>query len=164
MGAETIAIDPVEDKLITAKRLGADHTLNPDIRDVYREVRDITEGLGADVALEAAGLRRTYQDAIRVVRKQGRVVAMGLVTERDVPLDLGSESGITIREVSVVGTVGHGLWPDSWADFRVVMKLVKSGRIDVRPLVTHRFSLGEWKDAFDLPADRRIKVIFNRFT
>jgi threonine dehydrogenase-like Zn-dependent dehydrogenase len=65
--------------------------------------------------------------------------------------------------VSVVGTVGHGLWPDAWADFRVVMKLIKSGRLDVLPLVTHRLPLSEWKRAFELPPEERIKVIFNRF-
>jgi (R,R)-butanediol dehydrogenase / meso-butanediol dehydrogenase / diacetyl reductase len=162
-GAETIVVDPVEKKRQMAKKLGADHALDPNEVDLEREVRDLTGGLGADIALEAAGLPRTYQDAIRVVRKQGRVVAMGIVTVPAVPLDLGSGRGVTINEVSVVGTVGHGLWPDAWADFRVVMKLIRSGRIEVLPLVTHRLPLTEWKEAFELPAEERIKVIFNRF-
>ena len=162
-GAETIAVDLVRGKLETAKRLGADHTLNPAEVDLEREVRDLTGGLGADVALEAAGLAVTYREAVRVVRKQGKVVAMGLVTEPTVPLDLGSGTGVTIKEVSVVGTVGHGLWPDAWADFRVAMKLIKSGRIETPPLITHRLPLTEWREAFSIPPEERIKVLFNRF-
>src|SRR6185437_16954443 len=100
--------------------------VNPTETDVVKYVGEITEGLGADVALEAAGLAKTYQEAIRVVRKQGKVVAMGIVTVPSVPLDLGSPAGVTLKEVSIVGQNGHALWPDAWADFRVVMKLMKA--------------------------------------
>ena len=43
------------------------------------------------------------------------------------------------------------------------MKLIKSGRIEILPLITHRLPLSEWNQAFELPAEERIKVIFDRF-
>ena len=162
-GAEVVAVDPVARKLDVAKKLGADHTLNPTEDNVERYVKDISHGLGADVVLEAAGLPQTYQEAIRVVRKQGKIVAMGIVTVPSVPLDLGSGRGVTINEVSLIGQNGHALWSDSWADFRLVMKLMEKGKIKVDPIVTHHLPLSEWRSGFEMAPEDRIKVIFNRF-
>ncbi len=162
-GAEVVAVDPVAKKLEIAKMLGAEHAINPAERSVEKYVRELTYGLGADVVLEAAGQTKSYQEAIRIVRKQGKVVAMGLVTVPSVPLDLGSADGVTIKEVSIIGQNGHALWPDSWADFRIVMKLMKSGKIRVEPLISHHLPLGEWKRGFEMPPEERVKVIFNRF-
>jgi threonine dehydrogenase-like Zn-dependent dehydrogenase len=162
-GAEVVAVDPVGRKLAVAKSLGADHAIDPNETNVEKYVREISYGLGADVVLEAAGLPGTYQDAIRISRKGGKVVAMGIVTVPSVPLDLGTSRGVTINEVSIIGQNGHGLWPDSWADFRVVMKLMKSKKISIEGVVTHHLPLSDWKVALEMSPEDRIKVIFNKF-
>jgi len=163
-GAEVIAVDVADFKLGVAKKLGADIVLNGKKEDVVKYVLDYTDGFGVDVAIESVGgIPDLVRNALAITKKRGMVTVMGLGHKTDVPIDLSGTKGLILREITLRGTVGHSFWPDAPADFKVVMKLMKRGKIDVEPIVTHKFSLRNWEEAFDLPADKRVKVMFTEF-
>jgi propanol-preferring alcohol dehydrogenase len=81
MGARVIGVDIVEEKLDMATKLGADAVINAKEKDPIREVKSLTEGRGADVAFEVVGLPETILQAIDSVRKGGRIMSIGTLSE-----------------------------------------------------------------------------------
>ena len=157
---EVIATDVVDKKLELAKKLGADHGLNPNKVDVVDEVKNnLTEGFGADVVLEAVGQPKLIQDAILMVKKMGTVSVMG-IPEDDTPINFGRENGVLLKELNVNGTLGHTFWPTAESDFEVVMKFMKKGKIVAEPMITHRLGLRDWETGFNIPPDESVKVMF----
>jgi len=80
-GATAIAIDLDDDKLALAKQIGAQHVINSRIASPHERLQDITNGLGPDVIIEAAGTPATYQLAVEEVAHTGRVVYIGWLKE-----------------------------------------------------------------------------------
>ena len=154
-----IMIDVIDWKLKVAEELGADIALNAKEVDVKKYVFDETGNIGVDVVFEAVGKAATIRDALRIVRKRGTVVVTGLLNE-DVPIDFSSPLGITRREITVRGSICYSSWPDSKSDYDEVMGLIKQARLQVQPLVTHKFPLREWREAFNVSTDKCIKVMF----
>ncbi len=98
-----IAVDVKEERLETARRLGADHVVDARSGDAARTIAELTGGNGADVAVEASGVKGTAASAASAVRRGGRVVLLGLPTGPQ-SLDLAE---ITLREVTLATTVAH---------------------------------------------------------
>ncbi|MFH1454536.1 MAG: L-threonine 3-dehydrogenase [Armatimonadota bacterium] len=130
-----------------AKKMGADHLLFLDKCDVVKEVMDKTDGIGADVVLEMAGSQQAIEDGFKMVRKGGRFSAFGLPGE---PLKIDYSNGIVFKGVTVYGINGRLMY-DTW--FRV-RNLLKSKRLDISPVVTHKLPLSEFKKGFDLMTTR----------
>lgn len=139
-GASVIAVDLKEEKLQTAKALGAAATINPSrVERVDKEVRKLTGG-GADVGFEAIGNPNTIAAAFACVRNGGRMVMVGY-TNQDVPLNAGR---IMYREMEIVGSLGCRP-----VDYPPLIEMAAAGRIKVTELVSHRFPLEEINAAFD---------------
>ena len=132
-----IAVDLDADRLETAKELGADHTLKADAVDVPAEVKKLTGGRGADVALEVVGATRTIATAIDSVRKGGAVTLVGnLAPTVEMPLQ-----SIVTRELTVLGTCA------SSGEYPACIDLLTRGAIRVDPLITAKAPLeagAEW--------------------
>jgi len=125
-GAEKIlAVDIDEGKLQLARRLGADVVLNPTAVDVPVEVRRLTGG-GADVALECVGSTEPIKTAVACVRKGGSVVLVGNISPTiQLPLQ-----AVVTGEMTLLGTcASNGEYPRA-------IELLRSGAVDVRPLIT----------------------------
>lgn len=75
-------VDVLEGKLALARRLGADITLNPGQDDVIEAVKDLTNGLGADVVVEAAGTAESFNAASEIIKHNGKFVFYSWVTTR----------------------------------------------------------------------------------
>ena len=153
--AHIIAIDKAESRLQAAKQLGADVLVRPDDNPLDA-VRAVTDGLGADVVMEAVGIPATFELCTALVRPGGRVANIGVHGK---PATLHLED-LWIRDV----TITTGL-VDTYST-ATLLKMVGSGQLDTGQIVTHRFALDEIMNAYDVfarPAETgALKVVLSR--
>ena len=144
MGAGRVIIsDLVDERLQVALQLGAEEIVNARKEEPVEKVRQLTEGYGADVVIEAIGLPATWEQALRMVRKGGTVLEFGGCppgTEISVRTEL-----LHYGEVTLLGTF-HA----TPAHFKKALSLIASGAIRVKPLVTRKMKLDEIRDAFEV--------------
>ncbi len=154
--AHVIAIDLAASRLQAAKGFGADITIDSGREDAVEIVRSMTDGLGADVAVEAVGIPATFELAATLIRPGGHVANIGV---HGAPATLHLED-LWIRNVTITtGLVDTYSTP-------TLLSLVASAQIDSAKLVTHRFVLDEFDTAYDVfsrPADTgALKVLVSR--
>ncbi|MCW2544584.1 MAG: Threonine dehydrogenase and related Zn-dependent dehydrogenase [Frankiales bacterium] len=138
--AHIVAVDLVDARLEAAKQFGADVTVNSGREDVAAAVKGLTDGLGADVAIEAVGVPDTFELCTRLIRPGGHVANVGVHGK---PATLHLEE-LWIRNVTITtGLVDTSSTP-------TLLKLVRSGQLDTKPFITHRFELGQVMEAYDV--------------
>ena len=136
-----------------ARRMGADIVLDPNSTDIVDEVRRLTNGIGADVAIEALGLQATFENALRCVRAGGTLSSLGVYSGKlQVPYEAFAAG---LGDHTIVTT----LCPGGKERMERLMRMVASGRFDPTPLITHRFTLDEIVEAYDLFSNRRDGVL-----
>lgn len=141
--ATIVAVDIADSRLQAAMRFGADVTINSTKEDPLEVVRSLTEGLGADVAMEAVGVPATFELCTTLIRPGGHVANMGV---HGVPATLHLED-LWIRNA----TITTGL-VDAYST-NTLLKLIGHGHLDVTPMVTHRFALNDIMKAYDVFAN-----------
>jgi len=157
MGAEkVIIIDLVEERLKFAEKLGADESVNAGKADVVGKVRQMTNGYGADIVIEAIGLPATWEQALKLVRKGGTVLEFGGCppgTEISISTEL-----LHYGEITVLGT-----FHTTPLHFRKALNLIASRTIDVRPLITQKMKLENIREAFEILSTSKteIKIAIN---
>ncbi len=138
-----IAIDQADSRLEGARRFGADTTVNDSHEDAVALVMELTDGLGADVALEAVGVPATFELATQLIRPGGHVANIGVHGK---PAALHLET-LWTRDVTVTtGLVDTYSIPQ-------LLALITSGRLDPSLFATHRYTLDETMAAYDTFAD-----------
>ncbi|MGA3109492.1 MAG: L-threonine 3-dehydrogenase [Candidatus Bathyarchaeia archaeon] len=137
------AVDINEYRLKLASRMGASKTINSKERDAVAEIHADTEGRGAGVVLEMSGNETAIGNAFRAVRNGGTVILFGLPS-REVRLNVGDD--LIFKEAHVRGIVGREIFK-TWYKLEAILK---SGKVDLRPLITHRMSLNQLDDAMKL--------------
>ncbi|HKV24217.1 MAG TPA: NAD(P)-dependent alcohol dehydrogenase [Candidatus Acidoferrum sp.] len=143
--------DPV--RIAMAKRMGADIVLDHSKSDVVKEILQMTAGKGVDVAIEALGTQPTFESALRVIRAGGTLSSLGVYSGKlSVPLEPFAAG---LGDHKIVTT----LCPGGKERMRRLMELVRHGRLDLRPLITHTFSLDRITDAYKLFGGRKDGVI-----
>jgi alcohol dehydrogenase len=153
-GATTIiAVDSVPARLAAAKRLGATHTVDFQAVDVVEEIMRLTDGRGVDVAIEALGAQATFEAALRVLRPGGTLSSLG-VYSTDLSIPLGPFAA-GLADTTIVTT----LCPGGKERMRRLMSVIESGRIDLKPMVTHRFKLDDVVAAYELFGNQRDGVL-----
>jgi threonine dehydrogenase-like Zn-dependent dehydrogenase len=128
-----------DEELELARALGADAVVN-----VSRE--DVEEGV-LDVVVETAGAVPAVELSTRLVREGGRVVLLGIAghdQELTLPADL-----IALRDLTLLGSVGYTT--AAWAE---MVALLRESLVDLDPIVTHRFPLERYQEAFALMDER----------
>jgi alcohol dehydrogenase len=148
-----IAVDSVPVRLAAARGLGADHTVDFASVDAVEEIMRLTDGRGVDVAIEALGAQSTFEAALRVLRPGGTLSSLG-VYSTDLRIPLGPFAA-GLADLRIVTT----LCPGGKERMRRLMSVIESGRIDLKPLVTHRFKLDEIEAAYDLFGHQRDGVL-----
>ena len=153
-GATTIiAVDSVPARIAMARRLGADQVVDFHAVDPVEEIMRLTDGRGVDVAIEALGTQATFAAALGVLRPGGTLSSLGVYSE-DLTIPLGAfAAGLADR--SIVTT----LCPGGKERMRRLMAVIATGRVDLRPMVTHRFKLDEIEAAYDLFGHQRDGVL-----
>lgn len=137
--AELIVIDLDENRLEAAKRFGATETVKATGQEAKRQLLQLTENKGVDTAIEAVGIPATFELCQEIVAAGGVIANIGV---HGVKADLHLEKlwshniAITTRLVDTVTTP-------------MLLKTVRSGKIDPKKLITHRFKLDAILDAYD---------------
>jgi alcohol dehydrogenase len=151
-----IAIDLASTRLEAAKQFGADVVINNAEQDPISAVRELTGGLGADVAIEAVGVPATFELAAELVRPVGRIANIGVHGQ---PVTLHLER-LWTRDVTITtGLVDTYSTP-------TLLRLLTSRQIDAKRFVTHRFGFDEFLHAYDVFANAAetgaLKVVLSR--
>jgi (R,R)-butanediol dehydrogenase/meso-butanediol dehydrogenase/diacetyl reductase len=138
-GTGTIIVsEPAANRRELALSLGAHHAIDP-AQSTPAQVRRITDGLGADVAIEAVGIAPTMDDCINSVRRGGRIVIAGSFFE---PYSMNLLS-LIMQEQSIIGTFGYV------GEFQEAMQLITSGDVDVTPLISRTVPLDNLPTVFE---------------
>jgi threonine dehydrogenase-like Zn-dependent dehydrogenase len=148
MGASLIiGIDADEKRLAMAKRMGADVVLDYREVDVVTEVKRLTGG-GADVTIEALGTQDTFEKALRSLRPGGTLSSLGVYSGKlQIPYDAFAAG---IGDHRIVTT----LCPGGKERMRRLMEMVRHRRLDLTPLLTHRFELNQIREAYRMFGER----------
>jgi alcohol dehydrogenase len=154
--AHIVVIDKAESRLQAAKLFGADITVLAGTEDPLAAVRALTGGLGADVVIEAVGTPQTFELCATLVRAGGHLANVGVHGK---PVTLHLED-LWIRNV----TITTGL-VDTYSTPKLLDMLV-AGQLDLGHMVTHRFGLEDFMQAYDVFADPArtgaLKVVLSR--
>lgn len=131
---QIIAIDVSDFALKKAQEVGATDVVNAKAIDVQKKVIELTEGMGADLTIDAAGFKATCEDAIHCTRRGGRMVQVGLPIGGQNPIvPMGMVAG---KELEIVGS--HGC---DARDMPKILSLVASGKLDPKQLIEREVSL-----------------------
>ena len=154
--AHVVAIDLADSRLEAAKQFGADITINNGREDALAIVRDLTGGLGADVAIEAVGVPDTFELATQLARPGGHIANIGVHGK---PVTLHLEE-LWIRNVTITtGLVDTYSTP-------ALLKLAQGHQLDAQRFVTHHFHLDDFDEDYDVFARAAdtgaLKVVLTR--
>lgn len=134
IGARVVAIDIRDEPLARAKVLGAEITLNANSIDVAAAVREAT-GSGADISIDALGGTATFTNSVCCLRKRGRHVQVGLLTNDDVLLPVAIQR-LVAWELEIAGS--HGIQAHAYAG---MFDLIAAGRLDPSHLIERTLPL-----------------------
>jgi alcohol dehydrogenase len=153
---QVVAIDLADARLESAKRFGADVTINNGHEDAVAIVQALTDGLGADVAIEAVGVPESFELCTELVRPGGHVANIGVHGQ---PATLHLES-LWIRNVTITtGLVDTYSTP-------TLLRLVAARQIAAAQFVSHRFNLQQMEEAYEVFAGAAqtgaVKVVLSR--
>jgi alcohol dehydrogenase len=137
--AHIVAIDLSDARLEAAKAFGADVTVSNSGQDPLAVVKDLTGRLGADVAIEAAGVPASFELAVKLARPGGRIANIG-VHGQAATLHLEEQ---WIRDITITtGLVDTSSTP-------ALMRLITTGQIDASRFITHHFAPDQFDQAYD---------------
>jgi threonine dehydrogenase-like Zn-dependent dehydrogenase len=139
-----IALDMSDDKLALAKKVGADITININNEDSVARVKQLTDGYGADVYIEATGHPSAVSQGLNLLRKLGTFV------EYSVFKDAVSVDWSIISDDKELNILGAHLGPHCWP---AAIKLLESGVLPMEEICTHQFPLERFQEALDLVGD-----------
>lgn len=149
------------DKVEFAQRLGFLQTINSSEISVRDYVLSLTNGVGADACIEGTGQSTTLEECLFAVRNFGRVVTMGNPVEA-ITLSQNAYWNILRKEICLVGT-----WNSSFTemenDWKDALAAMQYKQLSVLPLITHEFTLEQYKEAFSIMREKKelyCKIMF----
>ena len=153
-GATTIiAVETVPERMEMAKSIGADIVVDFSHVDPVAEIMRLTDGRGVDVAIEALGLQSTFEWCLSVLKPGGTLSSLGVYAD-DLKIPLAAfHAGLGDHKIV------SSLCPGGKERMRRLMNVIASGRVDLKPMVTHRYRLDEIETAYELFANQRDGVL-----
>lgn len=148
--SKIIVADVLDNRLKTAKKLGATHVINPREQDVVKTVAEITGGKGAEVVIDAAAAEATVKQTVDVLKIGGTIVLVGMTPKDEVEFNF-------MKLMSKEGTLKtifryRNLYP-------VAINAIASGAINVKDIVSHEFDFENTKEAFDFVTNNAKDVV-----
>ena len=149
--AEIVATDVVDEPLVIARKMGADHTINA-ATDKDWVARNSADKGSFDVMFECSGNERAMRDGLEVMRPRGVVVQLGMGGDVSLP-----QTTIVTKELTVCGSFRFH------AEFTLAIKLINDRRVDLSPVITNSFPMKQAVEAFEMAGDRRraMKVLID---
>jgi alcohol dehydrogenase len=150
--SQIIALDMDDHRLAMATRMGADKVINVLQADPAAAIMDITGGWGADLVVEAAGSPASFASCLAAVATGGIVSVIGVISK---PVEI-SFNKLMVRNITIQAGLGNFIYT------KRLISLIKAGKLDLTPLITHSLPLSEalkGYDIFEKKLDKAIKVI-----
>jgi L-iditol 2-dehydrogenase len=144
LGAGKITmIDPNVARLKVAKTFGADHVIDPSTQDPVKSVLELTQGQGVDRIFTACPDVETHKMSIDMIAKRGFINLFGGLAKSAPPFSLLSNS-LHYKEAYLTGS--HGSTPEQ---HKTALEMIESEKIDLRPFITHQFTLKDYQSALE---------------
>lgn len=137
--------DSDTERLLMAKKLGADKILNVQREDILAACREFTQGRGMDTVLECSGSQAALDTGLKVLTYNGQLTQVGIFGRR-ASADLGS---MVYQNQRIVGSIAYDR--ETWLR---VIALVQKGRVNVKSLISHTFPLSEWEKGFAMARNK----------
>ena len=152
-GASAVIVsEPLESRRQRALELGADAAIDPKSQNVYAEVRKILPD-GPDVIMDCTGIVKIVEDAIPQVRRGGKVVVFGVCPPDQYARF--SPAYINDNEITICGSYNN-----PYTSYPAI-RMISSGHVQVKPLISHEFKLEQYREAFDLfGSPGSMKILF----
>jgi len=152
--AKTIVSDLIDYRLQVAKKFGADVIVNPENEDLETVVKGETDGIGADLVVVTAPSLEAYKSGLSICRKGGKLCVFA-------PTSPGKYLQISPKELFFSEIQIIPSYSTSHLETRKALELIKTGRLKVKELITHRFRLADTAKAFKTALENResLKVI-----
>jgi alcohol dehydrogenase len=151
-----VAIDLADSRLEMAKQFGADETINSGREDAVARIAALTDGLGADVVIEAVGVPETFELCTQLVRPGGHVANIGVHGK---PVSLALDKLWAADVTITTGLVDTYSTP-------TLLQMVASGQLSARPFATHHFALADIEKAYETFAnagtEQALKVVLTK--
>ncbi len=141
---KVVMVDPADDRLEQARRLGCDVTINPQHEHLRERVLSATDGQGADVIVTACPIAAVQSEAIQLLAPFGRLCLFGGLPKNSGPVPCDTNA-IHYGNFQVTGTTGGSL-----QDYRIALRLVAGKRIDLGFVVAATLGLSQLREAYDL--------------
>jgi threonine 3-dehydrogenase len=138
---KVFAIEPNDERRALATKMGADLLVDPKVEDPVEVVLRETAGTGAEVVLEMSGNATAIDQGTRMLARGGRMSLLGLP---DGPVTLDLSDQVIFKEARILGITGR----EMFRTWQQTTTLLSTGRVDVTPVITHRFKLEEFDQAF----------------
>lgn len=147
-----IVLDLKEDRLELAKQFGADIVLNPSKVDVVKEIKDMTDGYGCDIYIEATGHPKSVEQGLQMIRKLGRFVEFSVFGE---PVTVDWSIISDRKELDILGS--H-LGPYC---YDLVIDGISNGDFPTDNVVTHQLKMEDFEEGFELmkKGEKSLKII-----
>ncbi len=145
--ALVIATDTEDYRLDLARRMGANLALNARDPATAAQIASATGGDGVEVVLEMSGAQAALDQALGAITRGGRISLLGIFGE---PVRVDLSDFVIQKGLRIFGIYGRRIY-DTWERTQA---LLRSGALDVTPIITHRFDLADWERGFELIASR----------
>lgn len=162
-GAKGIIIDIIDHPLGVAKKtFGAYATINSSKEDPVKKVMELTNGFGADVAIDCVGGKASAKilpQALELVHKKAKIGMVGMFSGMALEMNWNK---LHMGEVDLIGVSGFYFWGND-PEFKIVTDLLVDGKLHATQMITHKFPLDEINKAFETAVDKEktksIKVV-----
>jgi alcohol dehydrogenase len=148
-----IGIDSNTERLAMARQLGTNVTLNTRDGDPVAAIKQLTDGRGVDVAIEALGRQETFENALRSIRPGGTLSSLGVYSGKLIAPYEAFYAGLGDQKIVTT------LCPGGKERMRRLMAMIEHRRVDLSALITHKFALDDIDAAFDLFSGQRDGVL-----
>ncbi|UCH04061.1 MAG: alcohol dehydrogenase catalytic domain-containing protein [Candidatus Thorarchaeota archaeon] len=151
-GARNVFVTGTHDfQTKAAERFGATAVINARKENTVERIMELTNGRGVDKVIEAVGGDAPVLDeGVNMLRRRGILVATGIFLN---PMPINMFSLVT-KEVRLMGAWGYGYWTHM-KEFALSLEMLATGKIDAKPVITHKYPLEETSKAFEVALDKK---------
>ncbi|MBS3969409.1 MAG: alcohol dehydrogenase catalytic domain-containing protein [Clostridia bacterium] len=150
---KVINVGSWDEKLEVAKQLGADAALNYKKDDMVAAALELTNGEGVDTVIETSGNKIAFNQSIKSIRPGGKIALLSFYSETEISAAINN---FIIKDAEMIGILAS---PNA---FKPTLALMETGRINVKPLITHKFPLHQAEEALEMVRSKKeckIKVL-----
>jgi len=141
--AKVYAVDISENRLQMALSFGANRVFQAEREPLEKIILEETGGLGVDMVLEVSGSQKAYEQGLRILRKAGTFVIIGVAAK---PIQLEIPTNIMYKEAKLFGITGREMY-ETWYQ---VIDLIQSKKVDLARVATHQLSPAKFAEGFQV--------------